>query len=123
MTVWENLMLGAYSRNDKAEIEKDLQTNYEIFPKLLERKNQRAGSLSGGEQQMLAIGRTLMIRPELIMFDEPSLGLSPCSLNKPHKPSAISINAAEPYSSWNKMLRWRLRWLIKHMYWKAGALF
>lgn len=77
MTVWENLMLGAFSRKEKSEIEKDLAMIYEIFPKLLERKNQKAGSLSGGEQQMLAIGRTLMIRPDLIMFDEPSLGLSP----------------------------------------------
>ncbi|MCC6146978.1 MAG: ABC transporter ATP-binding protein [Anaerolineaceae bacterium] len=77
MTVWENLMMGAYSRNDKDGIERDLQTNYEIFPKLLARKTQKAGSLSGGEQQMLAIGRTLMIRPDLVMFDEPSLGLSP----------------------------------------------
>jgi branched-chain amino acid transport system ATP-binding protein len=77
MSVWENLMLGAYSRNDKTEIEKDLEMVYEIFPKLTERKSQKAGSLSGGEQQMLAIGRTLMIRPDLIMFDEPSLGLSP----------------------------------------------
>lgn len=77
MTVWENLILGAYSRNNKYEINQDLEYVFEIFPKLKERIKQKAGSFSGGEQQMLAIGRTLMSRPRLIMFDEPSLGLAP----------------------------------------------
>jgi len=76
LTVLENLLLGAYSRNDN-EIEKDLEYVYYLFPRLKERKHQKAGTLSGGEQQMLAIGRALMSRPECIMMDEPSLGLAP----------------------------------------------
>ena len=77
MTVWENLVLGAYSRRNRGEGEQGLQAIYEIFPVLQERGNQMAGSLSGGEQQMLAIGRALMSRPKLFMLDEPSLGLAP----------------------------------------------
>ena len=76
LTVLENLLLGAYSRNDN-EIEKDLEYVYHLFPRLKERKHQKAGTLSGGEQQMLAIARALMSRPECIMMDEPSLGLAP----------------------------------------------
>jgi len=77
MTVYENLKMGAYRRKDTAEIEKDLQGIYELFPRLEERKNQMAGTLSGGEQQMLAIGRALINKPEIILLDEPSLGLAP----------------------------------------------
>ena len=77
LTVLENLKLGAYLRKDKAEIEKDLKWVYELFPRLEERNWQSAGTLSGGEQQMLAVGRALMSRPKLIMLDEPSLGLAP----------------------------------------------
>ena len=77
LTVYENLQLGAYTRGDKAEIEASLETVYRRFPRLKERKNQVAGTLSGGEQQMLAIGRALMSRPKLILMDEPSMGLSP----------------------------------------------
>lgn len=77
LTVYENLILGAYLRNDKKEIEKDIKYIYSLFPRLEERVWQHAGTLSGGEQQMLAIGRALMARPELIMLDEPSLGLAP----------------------------------------------
>lgn len=77
LTVLENLKIGAYMRNDKAEIEKDIEWIYSMFPRLQERNWQLAGTLSGGEQQMLAVGRALMSRPKLIMMDEPSLGLAP----------------------------------------------
>ncbi|MHC1718902.1 MAG: ABC transporter ATP-binding protein [Acidaminococcaceae bacterium] len=77
LTVLENLKIGAYMRNDKAEIEKDIEWIYSLFPRLQERNWQLAGTLSGGEQQMLAVGRALMCRPKLIMMDEPSLGLAP----------------------------------------------
>ena len=77
MTVLENLKIGAYLRKDKAEIEKDIKWVYELFPRLEERSWQLAGTLSGGEQQMLAVGRALMSRPQMMMLDEPSLGLAP----------------------------------------------
>ena len=77
MSVYENLKMGAYRRKDKAEIEKDIRAVYEIFPRLEERKNQMGGTLSGGEQQMLAIGRALVNQPKIILLDEPSLGLAP----------------------------------------------
>lgn len=77
LTVAENLKIGAYLRNDKDGIAKDLEWVYELFPRLKERSWQFAGTLSGGEQQMLAVGRALMSRPKLLMMDEPSLGLAP----------------------------------------------
>lgn len=77
LTVLENLKVGAYLRKDKAEIDKDMQWVFELFPRLKEREWQLAGTLSGGEQQMLAVGRALMSRPKLMMMDEPSLGLAP----------------------------------------------
>jgi branched-chain amino acid transport system ATP-binding protein len=77
LTVYENLQIGAYLLNDKGEVKRNLDLVYEMFPRLEERKNQYGGHLSGGEQQMLAIGRALMSKPKLIILDEPSLGLAP----------------------------------------------
>ncbi|MGB3366493.1 MAG: ABC transporter ATP-binding protein [Acidaminobacteraceae bacterium] len=77
LTVKENLILGAYLRKDKEEINKDMEWVYNLFPRLREREWQKAGTMSGGEQQMLAVGRALMTKPKLLMMDEPSLGLAP----------------------------------------------
>ena len=82
MSVYENLLLGAYTRKDKAEIAESLAGVYKRFPRLEERKGQRAGTLSGGEQQMLAMGRALMSKPRIILMDEPSMGLSPIFVNE-----------------------------------------
>lgn len=77
LTVEENLILGAYTVNDKAAIDKEMKKVYELFPRLKERSWQKSGTLSGGEQQMLAVGRALMVKPKVLMLDEPSLGLAP----------------------------------------------
>lgn len=77
LTVYENLIMGAYTEKDRNKIKSDIDEIYELFPRLGERKNQIAGTLSGGEQQMLAMGRAIMSHPKLLMLDEPSMGLSP----------------------------------------------
>ncbi len=82
LSVLQNLKLGAYTRKDKEEIQQTLKTVFERFPRLEERQNQLAGTLSGGEQQMLAMGRALMSHPKLILMDEPSMGLSPIFVNE-----------------------------------------
>lgn len=82
MTITENLQMGAYIRNDKAEIANDIDMVFGIFPRLKERKDQLAGTMSGGEQQMLAMGRALMSRPKVLLLDEPSMGLSPIMVDK-----------------------------------------
>lgn len=82
MTIMENLLMGAYVRSDKAEIARDMDKVFGIFPRLHERKEQLAGTLSGGEQQMLAMGRALLSRPKVLLLDEPSMGLAPIMVDK-----------------------------------------
>ena len=82
MTITENLQMGAYIRDDKAGIAEDIEKMFTIFPRLRERKDQLAGTMSGGEQQMLAMGRALMSRPKVLLLDEPSMGLSPIMVDK-----------------------------------------
>jgi branched-chain amino acid transport system ATP-binding protein len=82
MTITENLQMGAFVRNDKAEIDADMEKVFTTFPRLKERRNQLAGTMSGGEQQMLAMGRALMARPKVLLLDEPSMGLSPIMVDK-----------------------------------------
>ena len=93
MTVFENLRMGGYLRNDPGGIKEDLEEMYALFPRLKERRTQPAGSLSGGEQQMLAIARALMSKPKLLLLDEPSLGLAPIMVERV-RDTAVKLNQA-----------------------------
>jgi len=97
MSVYENLLMGAYLRKDREEIQKDFEVVYQHFPILRDRKNQASGSLSGGEQQMLAMGRALMAAPKLLLLDEPSLGLSPVMVKEIGR-IIVNINRQEGVS-------------------------
>ncbi len=97
MTVKDNLLMGAFARRDKAEIKSDMERIWQRFPRLKERKNQYAGTMSGGEQQMLVIGRALMAKPKLLLLDEPSLGLAPLLVQEIAR-SIVLINQEEGVS-------------------------
>ena len=123
LTTYENLKIGAYLRNDKDGIERDLKRVYEIFPRLEERKNQIAGTLSGGEQQMLAVGRALMGKPKMILMDEPSMGLSPIFVEEIfHIIREISASGTTVFW-WSRMRRKRLRSQTARMCLRPEILF
>ena len=98
LNVAENLEMGAYSRNSKQEIASDLERVYSLFPRLRERRAQIAGTLSGGEQQMLATGRALMARPRILLMDEPSMGLAPVLVRTPTKRGDGRVGNTSPHT-------------------------
>lgn len=120
MTVEENLEMGAFT--DPTDMAKTMADVYERFPRLKERKRQLAGTLSGGEQQMLAVGRALMGRPKMILMDEPSMGLSPLLVKEILPLSGKSTSRALRFCWWNRMRKWRWQSLTAPMCWKPARL-
>ena len=106
LTIMENLRLGAYLVGDKAQVQEDLERVFDLFPRLRERVSQSAGSLSGGEQQMLAMGRALMSRPKLLLLDEPSMGLAPLLVAQIYKIVSPSTSRAQLCWWWSRMRAW-----------------
>jgi len=118
LSVLENLKLATYARKDKAQIQKDFQRVFDIFPRLEERKHQRGETLSGGEQQMLAVGRALMTRGRLMLLDEPSMGLAPSWCGTFSKPLNTSTPRARPSCWWSRTRIWPSNWPAAGMCWK-----
>ena len=121
LTVMENLKLATWQRKDKPEIEQDYERVFEIFPRLKERRGQLGGTLSGGEQQMLAVGRALMSRGQMMLLDEPSMGLSPVLVREIFRVSRISTSPAPPSCWWSKMPTWPCGWPTAAMCWKPAS--
>ena len=123
LTVMENLKLATWQRKDKPEVTRDYERVYSIFPRLKERLNQLSGTLSGGEQQMLAVGRALMSRGKILLLDEPSMGLAPVLVRDIFKVLRRSTAAARRFFWWSRMPIWRCAWLIVGMFWRPDGLF
>jgi len=121
MTVQENLEIGAYVPKAKAERRRTLDLVYGIFPRLADRKKQLAGTMSGGEQQMLAVGRGLMLKPRLLMLDEPSLGLAPVMTDVTFEKIGEIPRWAPPFSWSSKTSAALCRWCSAPMCWKAAT--
>lgn len=122
MTVYENLLMGAYLRKDKDGIKKDMQEVYKRFPILEKRSTQDASTLSGGEQQMLAMGRALMANPKILLLDEPSMGLAPILVKEIFNIIRDINEMEQQFFLWNKMQKWHYLLRIEPMSWRQVIL-